>query len=41
MAAALAGLPALLNVAGNVLRNMGLLGMGLAVLRGDDSGRDA
>ena len=39
LAAGLGGLPALLNVGGNVLRSLGLLGLGLAVLRGDESGR--
>jgi hypothetical protein len=41
LAAGLGGLPALLNVGGNVLRNLGLVGMGLAVLRGDEPRRDA
>jgi hypothetical protein len=41
VAAALGGRPALLNEGGNALRNLGLLGMGLVVLRGDDSGREA
>jgi hypothetical protein len=40
-AVGLGGLPALLNVVGKVLRNLGLVGMGLAVLRGDESWRDA
>jgi hypothetical protein len=39
LAATLGGLPALLNVGGNVLRNLGLLGMGLAALQSDESGR--
>ena len=40
LAVALGGLPALLNVAGNVLRNLGLVGLGLAALRGGESRRN-
>lgn len=35
------GFPALLNVGGNALRNLGLLGMGLAALRSHQPGREA
>jgi hypothetical protein len=38
---ALAGLPALLYVGGNALRNLGLVGLGLAALRVDRSGEEA
>jgi hypothetical protein len=41
LVAKLGGLPALLNIAGNGLRNLGLIGLGLGALRGDESGRQA
>jgi len=40
LAVALVGLPALLNVGGNVLRNLGLVGLGLAALRDGESRRN-